>query len=192
MGNNELFKLIVPAVLLLVWALNQLFNKEVNPPINRGTGLGPRPGGLPPAPRSMDRGTGGNADDVLVIRPETIRAQPRPGTSVAARRQARAKPAAPAPAKRPEPAPSRTLGAPLSQGVAQTIDRPLDVRPLAQATSAQSESAKVTAPIGPATVPNPALLGLRAALGSPARLRETFVLNELLQPPLALRGRRRV
>src|SRR5260221_399115 len=74
----EFWNLLVPGLLFLVWLLNQVFSKEANAGPPRTTGLGPRPGGLPPAPRprrddltarpsdlpsGLDR-----PDDVFVIR----------------------------------------------------------------------------------------------------------------------------
>src|SRR5690349_21596090 len=100
MNNFDvLARLIIPGIFVVIWLLNQLFNKEVNPPANR-TPLGPRPGGLPPAPRPGERSTGGEptmrfsstspprrADDVVVIRAEPTR--PSAVGGAAGRRQAR-------------------------------------------------------------------------------------------------------
>jgi hypothetical protein len=203
--NGDWFKLIVGGAFLLVWALTQLFNKEVNPTPNRTQGFGPRPGGLPPAPRPLERGSGldsGGAfssgsstrrgsDDVLIIRAEQTR-PPRLGpTNPSTRRQpAKGKQAA-APPKLPDAGPKRALSTSVSQNVAQQLDTTLDVRPLTETAANPVTSAQPTTPATPGGALNPTLASVRQMLTSPSMVREAFVLNEILQPPIAARRVRR-
>jgi hypothetical protein len=160
---------------------------------------------------------GGRGDEEILIIEEPRRPvrSGLPGTAVAAtatatrtgtpggtRRVSRSRPAGSAPAKRSEPAAAaRSLGGalttpmPLDQPMSKTIDlSPLSMphSPLLAAdpwtiSRAVGEPAQ---PPGPA----PALLalagtGVRILVSTPARLRESIVISEILQPPLALRRR---
>jgi hypothetical protein len=202
--NNELMKLVIPGIILLVWAVTQLFNKEnAPPPSPRGPSPGPRPGGLPPAPRPLERTAAGEptlrfgpssaprpapaprGDEVLVIREPT---RPAP----VARRPVRPRAVPPAPPKRPEPAPARSLTTSVSQSLPRDIETSLKIQPLTSTATAASESTKVTAAVGPGTAPSALQLDLRQTLADRNRVREAFILNELLQPPLALRPSRRI
>ncbi len=214
MGNannwDQLIRLIVPLSFLLIWAVTSLFNRETKPvPVRQGgqAGFGPKPGdptlrwgptaqAPPQAPRRVP--VAGNDDDILVIRSSTpIRTAPaRPsnlGGGAMARRGAKAKPAA-TPPKREEPVSRTPKLAGVTQLVNQNLTRStLEMSPLvtaspsatsttiglAQAFSAPSRSTYVA----PSTV-------LAISLRDPTRLREAFLVNELLQPPLALRPRR--
>jgi hypothetical protein len=176
MNQNQLeilAKLIIPALFLLAWALNQVLNKEAPAP---PAGPLPRrpPGGLPPAPMPGQRPAPreviwqetapppprrepmAGPDEIIILGSETRPARPAPVVPVRRRRPRSAPPAPP----KPEP-PKPTLA----------TDRP---------------AAPIIPPPSPATV-DPALAAIRQALTSPARLRQAFLLREILDRPLTLR-----
>ncbi|MFO0959458.1 MAG: hypothetical protein U0800_18830 [Isosphaeraceae bacterium] len=199
MNLADLLKLIIPAIFLVIWAVNQLLGKEEVTAPPRGQPVGPRPGGLPPAPRppvSREVPQGwpspsaaatpprakpkadafADSDDIFVIRGDGdpfVRPAPKPSIH---RRAARSRPAA-AP-KAPEPAAPKRLGAPLPTGLTNT---PIDVK-LNERTSTSTPA------IEPLTTPPHPLAEL---IRSPGRLREALLLNEILGPPRSLRGHRR-
>jgi hypothetical protein len=199
---DPLLRLLVPLIIFLVIsALNQIFNKETGAAAAKGQGLGPRPGGLPPAPRPGERagvgdpnllryGPSGSSrrnefEDIIVLRPEPTRPSAR---SAPQRRQGRGKSAAPAAPKAAESAASRSLGT----NVTQKIDTSQIMRPLAElepitSRSAASESSRLGTSASPGPLDLPNLAGLRQTLTSPSKIREAFLLNEILQPPLSLR-----
>ena len=197
------------------------------PRANRPPGPpGPRPG-LPPAPRPIERraepatgeptmrwstGTatvrrapGRPDDDILIIESEPRRPSPcafgRAGVAdgrrgLAARGFADPVRRAVVP-ERPEPSTPRALSAEFGQGIANQVNHPLNLGPLAMPQSPLGSHdlpsiAKVVSE-PPRPVPGRALplgIDLRVAMSSPAKLRESFIMNELFQPPLALRGKR--
>lgn len=198
MNLADLLKLVIPAIFLVIWAVNQLLGKEEVTAPPRGQPIGPRPGGLPPAPRppvSRDVSQGWpspasspappqvkpkapstDTDDIFVIRGD---ADPfvRPGRGQAsARRQSRTRPAAPP--KAPEPAAPKRLATPLPTGL---ITAPIDVKLNAQSFANTPPPQPLTAPAHP----------LAELIRSPGRLREALLLNEILGPPRSLRGTRR-
>ena len=220
MGNNfdAIWRLVVPGILLLIWAVNQLFNKELNPGANRLPAPGPRPNGLPPAPRPMERlvtpqqppqmepqprhdptmrfgaqtttERRGN-DEVLFIRAEPQRSPTRPGPPRPAPRQVRPKPPAP-PAKRPDTVASRSQMVGVSQSVNQSIKLVGDVGQMTVAQSlAVDQGASAAVARDPGMGEPAALDALRRSLADPTRLREAWIISELLKPPVALRGRTR-
>lgn len=203
MNNNldNLFKLLVPVVFMILWALNQLFNKE-NAPQQAGRpsgGLGPRPGSQPgspalrssPAP-SRPEGLGPRPsfpttqpdsspvgdDEIMILRSESI--QPPVGPKVTPR----------------EPRePRRSRGRPVRAGESRPA-RPVrspEPRPLPSQAPALTPA---TPP--PSTSDSPILIGVppqlsaarvQQALNHPARVREAYLVSEILRPPVALRGR---
>ncbi len=215
MGNannwDQLIRLIVPLSFMAIWAITSLFNRESKPmPRPGGTPMpGPRPGEPtmrwgPPngdlnAAASRRGSANGADDDILVIRPSpTLRpGQPRGSQGgaggLAPRRGSKAKPAS-VPPKRAESVSTRPKLAGVTQNVNQQLTRSmLDLSPLTTAAPSATSttvglSTAATAPakstyIAPSTV-------LAISLRDPSRLREAFLVNELLQPPLALRARR--
>ena len=214
-GNNldQMIRLIVPLSFLAIWAITSLFNRESKPTPIRPPGanpLGPRPGeptmrwGPPPPGNSPTNGPvrrgarNGDDDDILVIRSNTPArpGQTRPnqggGGAIGLRRGAKVKPVA-APAKRAESVSTRPKLAGVTQNVNQQLTRSmLDLSPLITAAPSATSttvglSTALSAPakstyIVPSTV-------LAISLRDPTRLREAFLVNELLQPPLALRGK---
>jgi hypothetical protein len=86
----------------------------------------------------------------------------------------------------------KTLGGGVNQSLGRTLERPEPLLPVAIGISPLSiapESAR--SPEATTATPMASAVDIRAALMSPSRLREAFVLNELLQRPVALRGRTR-
>ncbi len=94
----------------------------------------------------------------------------------------------------PAPETTRELTQEISDSLAQLKARPLELTPLNQPLSPLSSlslspgssfSAKATAPLFASNRPGP--LDAARGLTDPAKLRELIIMNELLQPPLALR-----
>jgi hypothetical protein len=222
-----LLKMVVPLVLLAIWALTSLLNREARPmPPRMGQGLGPRPGGLPPSPRPLERAVvtparepsprwqptpgamspaarrppGRPDEEILIIRSETTPSrqaspspQARPGGSL--RKASRGR-AAGSPARRIEPTPVKPLATAPGLGLITPVNRPLEVAPLTVSqpalTAEEAASSTGATSANPKVVADRRSIDLRRALGSRDRVREAFVLNELLQPPLALRRPRRI
>ena len=102
-----------------------------------------------------------------------------------------------APPARPEPETRRALSDQVGRAMSLSRSRPLDLPPLSSKLTPLTAATTSAAPardlglerssIGPALVARE----VKDMLGSPLRLRETIVLAEVLQPPVALRRRRR-
>ncbi len=218
MNNNVeiLIKLIVPAILLIFWALSNLFNRENTNAQARGTSpLGPRPPGYPPGPRREDRnrdravvtttrpGASPIDNEVMIIRGEPNRppTSGRPGSpspprsgQPQKRNNNRARNAQSPPQRRTEPERPRQMDlhdAKISTSVNQSISKSIHLRPLTESTPNAGDLGKVG---DPSTVVDQAqsamLFDLRAGLASQTRIREAFILNEILQRPVSLRGTR--
>lgn len=210
-----LIKLIIPAILLIFWALSNLFNRENAAAQAKGTSsLGPRPTAYP-APRPADRARPPEAppryappqgadDDVLIIRSDAKRPparavnQPpgRPGNQQPPRRNpGRGKGPQVPQSRRPEPEASRQvalLDAKIATSVNQSVTKPMQIRPLTESVAATVNETSPSVPtmaVGP-TLPS-TIPDLRDALSTRGRIREAFLLNEILQPPMALRNRGR-
>ncbi len=203
---NEWRNLIIPLLVLSFWGLRQIFERE-SPPANRLPPPGPRPGGPrppegianrepslrwsgpPPRPTPEPRRAGGRAsardEEVIIIRPEAILPDSPPSRQGQARRPPRTRSAGVS--RAPEPPLDRTLGGAISQSVGQVLDRQIGLGPVDQRGSLSKSSTRAALP----TDAEPPATALARALKSPGKLREAFILNELLQPPLALRGPRR-
>jgi cytoskeletal protein RodZ len=211
--DQFLIRAIVPISFAAIWVLTALFNRESKgfPPRTGAPNstLGPRPGdptmrwGSPPSPSPKAPGTRRvpiGDDDILIIQNDPSRSnrppQTRPLQVTGPRRVARARPAAP-PSKVVEPSSPKKKLAGVSQNVNQQLANPVALTPLTtiapMATATGSDLAN--APSSPsktsAVVTVSTLIPL---MNDPYRLREAFIVNDLLQPPLALRanrGRRR-
>ena len=210
MNNWEqlILRAIVPISFVAIWALTALFNRDPKGfparPAGPTPGAGPRPGDpvmrwsaqtnqaqpanrRPPPP--------GEDKDMLFLPgypvPPSRGPAARTGPGSGARRLARGR-QSPASLKNVEPIVSRPRQAGVNQNVNQSIARTLEMAPLTtiapMATSvttlanSPSSPAKTTAILTTATI--------RPLMNDPARLREAFIVNELFQRPLALRGRR--
>ncbi len=173
-------QLIVPIIFLVLWGLKQILEREPPRPIPRPQMPGPRP--TPPVSTRFGTSTSRPGEDVLVIR-DNRPADPRSGTS--SRRGSRGKPASPttaaAEASRPR---QRNLGPDISPMGNRSV---LGLSAMSL-TQGHGESGRVTVAedlSGPAGAE-----ALARSLRQPARLREAFLLNEILQPPVAMRGPR--
>ncbi|MEO6810969.1 MAG: hypothetical protein ABI353_17800 [Isosphaeraceae bacterium] len=205
MQNNDWFRLIVPGALFLIWIVNQLLNKEIKPNLNpaeRPVGAGPRPGGPPPAPRTSPRdprdptmrftntstarqGPVRSAadDDIIVIRAEPTKFSASSTSSGASKQSARQKSA---PAKMPA-ASSRLL----TPGVTQKLSSTLDHHSLVEEHTSLLLSMPPAVSTGLGITPSPTALELFKTFGSQQAMREAFLINELLQPPLSMRRNHR-
>ncbi len=199
----------MPLAFLAIWALTALFNREGNSVPAARTGpppnpYGPRPGIPPRVPPATDRPPAlrwgpqavapntpraGGDDDIVILE------GPRLTRTVVPRPQRRVRPK-PTPPVAPKPAPiiSTRIGmGNVSQSVNQQIVAPLTIEPLTSQVSAVVTSPTVTTaakPLGPDRSPL-AALGIGRALSDPQRIREAIIVNEILRPPLALRGKNR-
>jgi hypothetical protein len=156
----------------------------------------PPAGDRPPSRRPI-----GRLDDEILIIEETRRpsaATPtRPGSGAAPRRGARSRPTPGGSPKRSEAASARplsgALGSPLP--IPQQMSRQLELNPLAMPHSPllgspqQNITQTVSEPTHQASRPVPIWDDFRLLLNSPSKLREAVIVNEILQPPLALRRR---
>ena len=199
-----LIKLVIPAILLIFWALSNLFNRENAAQAKGNSPLGPRPPGYPgprpaerprptPPARQVPPSSSRGDDDILVIRSETNRPAARPGAP-ARKNPGRGRNPQSSPSRRaePTPRPREQLGGRISADVQQVITRPFDVRPLTESgPEVIGRDATDSALRDAAGTQLATLDDLRAALTSQRQIREAFVLNELLQRPIALRNRGR-
>ena len=198
--NNDietLIKIIIPAILLIFWALSNLFNREGKQTAakERAAALANRPTAYqpprpperrrvpppPPAPRYASPN-----DEVMIIRAEPNRPPGRPAPQ-AKRNAGRGRPGSTAPARRVEtPAPVRNKEL-LGGNVAADMNRSIELHPLTQtmASAGSTTSTASTASVDALSATNAPALFL--ALMDPVRIREAFVLNEILQPPLSRR-----
>ena len=212
---DELLKLIIPAIFLIVWALSQLFNREGQPARQRSRPMpreGGGAGGLPRRPMPGDRDPSTRwpeleepslstpvqeerrrrNDEIVILGTET-RAPRTPPHRPATRGSSRSRSAAtrrtgrdPAPT-RPEPpaGPTKNL---TTLGSLTTSLQPVDL-------SFETRTMGILSPAAQPMIPPATTVtrteGLRNALRTPERIREALVLNELLGPPVGLRGARR-
>lgn len=207
MDLDTLLKAIVPLAFLAIWALTAVFNKEGNSLPTRSQGTpnpyGPRPvvpprvaapSDRPPPLRWSPQGVspamprpGGDDDIVILESPRPSR--PAPQRNLAPRRM-RPKPAPTVAAKPAAIVPAKLGLGHVSQSVNQQLATPLAMEPLSAPVSGvgsrplASAAAKAVDHIAGPTV---RAVSVAAALNDPQRLREAFLINELLQPPLALR-----
>ena len=217
---ESLIRAIVPLSFMAIWALTSLFNREskskpqLRPtfrPDGSRVGMPPRPG-EPPLRFASTGGGGSNStaprsppvrpnDDegIVILSSETNRLErekeKRFGTGGGSKKASRGKPIVPQ--RKPEPSPSRTRTklAGVSQNVNQHLaSTNLELTPLPSMPT--SPTLGLTGSLSPAAVAVGGAVegGPRSAIGlrlaDPARLREAFVLNEILQPPVSMRTRR--
>ena len=202
-----ILRAILPISFVAIWALTALFNREskgfpVRPP-GPSPSMGPRPGdptmrwappppSQPPGIRRVPIGD----DDILIIQNDPSRparpAPTRPTQGGGVRRPARGRTPAPPPPKKVEPTVSRVKLGGVNQNVNQQLAKPIEMTPLTTIApmAASTNSDLSSAPSAPsktsAVVTTSTLITL---MNDPARLREAFIVNELFQAPLALRGK---
>jgi hypothetical protein len=136
-------------------------------------------------------------DDILIIQSEPSRpsrpGQARPAQPTAPRRTNRGRQPIP-PVKKPEVAVTKPKLGGVSQNVNQQLANPIALTPLTTiAPMAASTGADLAgAPSAPskATSRVPTISTIVPLMNDPSRLREAFLVNELLRPPLALRKSR--
>lgn len=213
MNNNELLiRLIIPALFLLAWALNQVMNKDARPePPQRGPLPDPFRNRLPPAQRPAG-GTFVERFERTAPPPPRPSPMMRPGeeiviveTETRPLRPPSAATATPTPSRpgrrnrnprRPQPAtpPSGTAakkGEPARQSTLSNLATGLTGAPVNVPVGGINGMSPGIADADPRLFnQSPALDELRDAIASPDRIRQAILLNEILQPPLALRGRR--
>ena len=198
-----LIKLIIPAILLIFWALSNLFNRESAAQAKGQSPLGPRPPGYPGArpperarpPSQPPRpGPSGREDDVMIIRAEPN----RPGRAAnpqQRRNPGRGRNPQQAQGRKPDAVaarPREQLGGRISSDVSQSLAQQMDIRPLSESTPATVNEMSPSVPtMAAGTTPPSTIFDLRTALATQGRIREAFLLNEVLQPPMALRNRGR-
>ncbi len=159
----------------------------------------------PPRPTTQGRTTpptpartGGRGDDeILILDPDTRRTPPSPtnrGASPQAKRPTKARAKAQPTPGRSEAITPRALSSSMARPMNPKTGEPLGLTPLSLPASPL-----LSAPMGeaPGKVESRArdaehvVLSaddIQQLLQSPARVRESIILNELLQPPLSLRG----
>ena len=149
-----------------------------------GGGGGGAGGRTPPAPLpGTTRKVVLGEDDILIVSNENDRAPRSPFRQVS-RKPSKSR--QPQPQKKVENTATKPKLGGVSQSVSQQISKSLDIKPLETGPSATSRPAKLVSPVGLATTG----LGdaIAAQLRDPARLREAFILNEVLQKPVAMRS----
>lgn len=202
--NGGGLHLLILAFLAVGWVVNQLFTKEERPPAQRPTPRPPaRPTGREPVLRWENTGEPPRSprppqpapgrEDVLVIRPEPTRPSrplsPEPPPAPARRGQ-RGRAAA-APARRAEPERPRTFAGDVAQSVAQAMERPAALAALSLEQTPQTVARAIRTAVVPGESPVFVNSDLANSLRDPKRLREAFLVNEILGPPKALRARGR-
>ncbi len=211
---------IVPLGFLAIWAITHIFNRDSNPltarnpnalnpyaartatptrpsaprPIETPSAARPSPPPLRWAPQNVTARRApspGGDDDIIILDSPRTTSSPNQGKGVGPARKARQKPPA-APKHTPSVRPKLGFEG-VSQNVNQQLTSPLALSPLSEQSGPSSVQSVGTASAMPMTSTNPKArtISIMAALSDPARVREAMLVNELLQPPLALRGRRR-
>lgn len=212
MGGLDLAQYIVPLLFFALWALTWLFNREGTSPQAR-TGRPFEPGGprpqppfaqrtpeRRPIPASQPRPVPGGIPDrdtgIIILETETRRpattTPQRPTAS--AKRSSRGKSAPAAPPKRAEKSTPRALTTSMAQSMNPLENRPMDLKPLApanmplQGADVQQMSLPGNAGAQASQSSGLSAFNLRQVVSSPARLREMFVISEILGPPVSRRN----
>ena len=210
---------IVPLGFLAIWALTAIFNRDANLPARNPNAHNPYaarpvPTARPVPPRPLETSpplrqtqppirwapqdspprrapqATGNDDDIIIIEAPRPASKPNQGKGVGSTRRGRQKPST---ASKSTPSVQPRAG---FEGVAQNVNQQLTsslaLSPLSEQAGPSSVQSVGTASAMPMSSTNPRArtLSIMAALSDPARVREAMLVNELLQPPLSLRGRR--
>ena len=179
----------------------------------RGGG-GPRPSGEPPlrfattanrpaaqAPPRRPPSRPAEDEGIIILSSETIRLDREKEKRFASastpgvKRATRGKPVVPQRKPEPEPSRTRTKLAGVSQNVNQHLTNTnLELSPIQGMPVSQSLGLTGTTPAAAVAVGSEVQGGPNSVIGlylaDPARLREAFILNEILQPPVSMRTRR--
>lgn len=203
MRFDSFYQFLVPLTFLAIWALTSLFNREAQPLPPR-SGRAPGPNGPRPTADRISRTSSARSggvrpeDEIRIIDSEPRRPSPTPKPRVAppaARRGAKTRGQTPSASKKVESSPSRSMGIPMSPSMAADMGTPQSLISLSLPPSPLLSDFSVEAPgtdESRARAAQPIAIHaieVRKLAASPARIRESFILSELLQPPLALRGR---
>jgi len=214
MRFDNFYQFLVPLTFLAIWALTSLFNRDAQPlPPRTARPPGPGPNGLrpTPAPRNaaVNRPKPGNAaapakrgparrgEDLLIIGDESRKrpAAPAAGKDLP-KKPAKARLNSQSPAEAAFDARAiHSMGTSLSQSMPDERERPealvrLTLPPSPLLSNFSGEAPGTDESRARAAEPDAiAAIDVRKLTRSPARVRESFILSELLQPPLALRNR---
>ena len=214
---DPLIKAIVPLSVMAIWALTSLFNRDSNPKstitptrqpnaggVNRskpgdptlrwGSQTGANPAGTATPQRKPARLS--NEDDIVILSSSTTpRDRPKPGrTSITGggRRPAKGKPITPD--RRSDLEPPRKMLAGVSQNVNQHMtNSTIEMTPLVgmPPMAEMSHLGLSGTPSEPTDFGTESPKSFAAtAFSDPARLREVFMLNEILLPPVSKRSHR--
>lgn len=176
-----MFKLIVPMVLLAIWVMSLITGKDQQQQQGQRPGQRPTPPRVPPGGMAPSRP--GDGAPLVIVR------NPRTGQEILVGGEY-----PPAWSRRPEPPPrprdpdSRRPARPRppEKGPAPVVPNKVAVPSLIRGGT--GSASQPSAPPAPSRSARPApAAGLAASLRSPERIREAFILSEILKPPLALR-----
>lgn len=208
MGNFHLAQFVVPLLFFALWALTSLFNREnvAQPP---RTGRPFEPGGPRPQPpfaqrtpdrrpttlgesraessRATDRDAG-----IIILETETRRPTAgSPQRSGNAKRPARGKTAPAASAKRTEKPTPRALSSSVAQSMNPLESHPVDLRPLTSTNTplltSDVQQISLTA-LNPQIAASASGMDVRQLISSPSRIRDAFIVSEILGPPVSRRN----
>lgn len=212
MDIESLLRLLVPLGFLAIWAISWLFNREgpsLPPRANAGGGMGSRtpqsfglePSGTPrtvsseplrwsnqtlsPTERQGQRQneTRGRDDDILIIDESS---RPARGGQFGARSRRGRGRADQKEKSQPATVPTTSLGQ-ISQQIAREIARPLDLSPLNPPSTPISNdlthTTSVTSKAASFELAQSTRSALQLSAKDPKRLREAFLMAEILKPP---------
>jgi hypothetical protein len=156
--------------------------------------------GNPPGTEGLPRRPPGRPnEEILIIRSETNRGgrppAPRPGPgSAPPKRGTRSKAAPATAAKRSEPTSARPAVDQPGSLVSQHVEQTIEGQSLSNTTRANAAADAVTAlyDARPKSANRTPLYDLQSLVGSAEELRKAIIVNEVLQPPVAMRNRRRM
>ena len=200
MRLQDLVQYLVPFSFLAIWAITSLMNRESKPVPTRMP-RAPQVGGRPGDPTMRWGGSSGTTprrvnvgreDDIIILSDDEPRpartARPRTQPASTTRRTARTKPGLAATRKLDTPVASPLVSG-VNQGVNQQLATTIDLQPL---TTTDRNLASVASRPNPPSAKAPDLVSvskLAAMMVEPNRLREAFLMNELIQPPVSMRRR---
>ncbi len=201
---HVLYQLLIPALFLVLWALNQLFNKEAAGANRPGGGLGPRPGGAPPTPRPRPRPA--HQPEPIGARPagedEIMILESEPRRLAESRRPSNAPNRKPSRSGQNRPGRKPLSGSSLPKAMDTKTGKPGSFAQASGLTTQTTQTSQVTsvsedratAGLSAETAKVESAFSsarLRESLGDLNRVREALVMQEIFQPPVSVRVRRR-